>query len=194
MWEEQVRERGGVTVASLAEAAGADLGSARFVGVVMREDEILPAVARLQPEQAAALLAISEPEVRGDAANAFLEALRAAQATSYLLKEGRVGGSDPDRSLEVTAAHARAILEGVDSGTIEWEVDPDFGYRVATGVPGIAGRDRFVLIPRFLYARTERVYDYAARVPELKRERSERLEAIEGLDPGILSAVRGATG
>jgi phosphoenolpyruvate carboxykinase (ATP) len=190
MWEELVREHGGVAVSSLAEAAGADLGSARFVAVLVRDDEILPAVAKLAPEQAAAFLAIGEDQPSGEGINAVLESLRAAKSAGYLVKEGRVGGSDPERSLEVTAAHARAILEGLAAGAIEWEVDPDFGYRVAAAVPGITGRDRSLLIPRFLYARTERVYDYAALVPERKRERLERLEAIEGLDPAILSAIR----
>jgi hypothetical protein len=57
-------------------------------------------------------------------------------------------------------------------------------------LPGIEGRDRFLLIPRFLYARTERAYDYAALVPELKRERVARLEALDGLDAAIIAAVR----
>ena len=57
-------------------------------------------------------------------------------------------------------------------------------------MPGIEGRDRFLLIPRFLYARTERVYEYAALVPELKRDRAARLEALQGLDAAIVDAVR----
>jgi GH43 family beta-xylosidase len=57
-------------------------------------------------------------------------------------------------------------------------------------VPGINGRDRFLLIPRFLYARTGRVYEYAALVPELKRVWVARLEALEGLEAAIVDAVR----
>jgi hypothetical protein len=57
-------------------------------------------------------------------------------------------------------------------------------------VPEIDGPDRFVLIPRFLYARTGRAYEYAALVPELKREWVARLEALEGLDGAIVDAVR----
>ena len=78
----------------------------------------------------------------------------------------------------------------IATGTIEWEDDPDFGYRAAAGAPGIEGRDRFLLIPRFLYARTERVYEYAALVPRLRRERAERLAALDGLDRAIIEAVR----
>jgi hypothetical protein len=34
------------------------------------------------------------------------------------------------------------------------------------------------------------VYEYAALVPELKREWVARLEALDGLDPAIVDAVR----
>jgi phosphoenolpyruvate carboxykinase (ATP) len=90
----------------------------------------------------------------------------------------------------VTEAHGAAILDAIAAATIEWEDDPDFGYRVAAAVPGIEGRERFVLIPRFLYARTDRVYEYAALVPEIKRRREDRLGALEGLDPAIVESVR----
>jgi phosphoenolpyruvate carboxykinase (ATP) len=100
-----------------------------------------------------------------------------------------VGGGDPERSIEIGEHHATAILDAIGAGTIEWELDPDFGYRVAAAVPGIEGRDRFLLIPRFLYARTERVYEYAALVPELKRERAAKLSALAGLDPVMIDAI-----
>ena len=96
----------------------------------------------------------------------------------------------PEGSIEIEEKHAAAILNAVLAGTVEWERDPDFGYRVAAEVPGIQGRDRFVLIPRFLYARTGRAYDYAALVPMLKRDRVARLEALQGLDAAIVDAVR----
>jgi ATP-dependent phosphoenolpyruvate carboxykinase len=151
-----VRERGGVAVASLREAASADLKGAAFVGVMCRDEELLPAVARLSPT------------------------LRPDEPRAYLLKEGRVGGTDPETSLEIRPEHMQAILAGIETDSIEWETDPDFGFEVAAEVPGIEGRDRFILIPRFLYARTERVYQYAARVPELR----EKLRGLTGAEPG----------
>jgi phosphoenolpyruvate carboxykinase (ATP) len=189
MWEALVRERGGVAVRSLAEAREVDRQNATLVAIVVRDDEVLPAVAWLDPAQAAAFLALADEAPDPQVANRVLAALGASGAPAYLLKEGRVGGNDPELSIEVSDRHARAILEAIAAGTIEWEVDPDFRYRIAAAVPGIDGRDRFVCVPRFLYARTDRVYEHAALVPQLKRRRVERLEAVGGLDPGILEAV-----
>jgi phosphoenolpyruvate carboxykinase (ATP) len=157
--------------------------------VIRADDEVLPAVAGLEPAQAAAFLALGEEDPSPEPTNRFLEALEASRRDVYLVKEGRVGGDDPERSLEIAPAHARAILDAIAAGSIEWEDDPDFGYRVAASVPGIEGRDRFVCVPRFLYARTDRVYDYAALVPELKRRRASFLSALPGLDPAIIDAV-----
>jgi phosphoenolpyruvate carboxykinase (ATP) len=193
LWDELVRDRGGTPVDSLAEAGDAKLAGARFVAVLSRDDGVLPAVAALDPAQAVAHLTVggwAKVVARAAHANRFLERLRASHVDSYLLKVGRVGGTDPADSLEVKDEHVAAILNGVLAGTVEWEEDPDFGYRVAVEVPGIDGSDRSLLTPRFLYARTGRVYEYAALVPELKRERVARLEALDGLDPAIVDAVR----
>ena len=193
MWDDLVRDRRGSPLASLAEAGDATLAGARFVAVLCHDDGVLPAVAAVEPAQAVAHLTLADagPVVaRAAAANHFLERLPASGVAAYLLKFGRVGGADPERSIEITRDHVAAILNAIAAGAIEWERDPDFGYRVAAAVPGIEGRDRFVLIPRFLYARTERVYEHAALVPELKRERVARLSALDGLDSSIVDAVR----
>jgi len=193
MWDELVRDRGGTAINSLAEADAAQLAGTRFVALPSVDQAVLPAVAALEPAQAAAHLTLGDtgPLVtRAPYANRFLERLQASQSQPYLLRTGRVGGADPQASVEIGQEHATAILNAIFSGAIEWERDPDFGYRVAVEVPGIDGRDRFLLIPRFLYARTGRVYDYAALVPELKRDWVTRLEALEGLNPAIVDAVR----
>ena len=193
MWEELIRDRGGTPISSLAEAGQAQLAGARFVALLSRDEGVLPAVAAFEPAQAVAHLTLADtgPVVtRAAEANRFLQRLQASQVDPYLLKAGRVGGTDPAASLEVKEEHTAAILNGMLAGTVEWERDPDFGYRVAAEVPGIDGRDRFLLIPRFLYAHTGRAYEYSALVPELRREQVARLEAVEGLDGAIVDAVR----
>jgi phosphoenolpyruvate carboxykinase (ATP) len=193
MWAELVRDRGGIPVASLAEAVAAKLAGARFVAVLVRDHGVLPAVARLEPSQAVAHLVLGDrgPIItRAAHANRFLGRLQASRVDPYLLKAGRVGNPGLDGSVEIKEEHATAILNAVLAGTVEWEPDPDFGYRVAAEVPGIQDRDRPLLIPRFLYARTGRVYDYAALVPALKRERVARLDALQGLDTVIVDAIR----
>ena len=193
MWDDLVRDRRGLPVASLAEAGDATLAGARFVACSATTTGSCRRWPRLEPAQAAAHLTLVDTgpvAARAAAANRFLERLRQAASMRTCSSPGRVGGADPERSIEIARDHVAAILDAIAAGTVEWEQDPDFGYGVAAAVPGIEGRDRFILIPRFLYARTERVYEYAALVPELKRERVARLSALDGLDPAIVEAVR----
>src|SRR6185503_1748210 len=113
MWDELVRDRGGAAIDSLAEADAAQLAGARFVAVPSLDEAILPAVAALEPAQAAAHLTLRDtgPLVtRAPYANRFMERLQASQAQPYLLKAGRVGGSDPEASVEIKQEHATSIL------------------------------------------------------------------------------------
>src|ERR671936_505996 len=85
--------------------------------------------------------------------NRFLELLAEHPLEVYVLNTGRVGGPEEDeRSHKVRIKHSSAIVKGIAEGTIEWERDPDFGYLVASSVPGID--DNEVLQPRRLYERT----------------------------------------
>ena len=193
MWEELVRGRGGLPLRSVDDAAEVDPGTGRLIAVLGHDDGILPAVAALSPAQAVAFLILLGRRADGGvatAANRLLESLEVSGPAAYLLKWGRVGGDDPALSIEVREEHATAIVDAIVADAIEWEEDPDFGYRVAAQMPGVEGRDRLLLIPRFLYARTERVYEYAAMVPSLKRDRVQRLSALGGLDRRIVDAVR----
>ena len=90
---------------------------------------------------------------------------------TYRLTAGRVGGPEEEaRSREIPAALVRRVLEAALGGLVEWEADPDFGFETPGAVPGVAADDLLILVPRFLYARTDRVYEYAAMVPERRDE------------------------
>jgi phosphoenolpyruvate carboxykinase (ATP) len=120
--------------------------------------------------------------------NRFLELLQEQPLEVYLMNTGRVGGPEEDeRSKKVRIAHSSAVVKGVAEGTIEWERDPDFGYLVASSVPGID--DIEVLQPRRLYERTGRADEYAAIVERLKAERAEFLGAFPSLSREIVAAV-----
>jgi phosphoenolpyruvate carboxykinase (ATP) len=106
----------------------------------------------------------------------------------YLLNTGRVGGPEEDeRSKKVRIKHSSAIVKGIAEGTIEWERDPDFGYLVASSVPGID--DVEVLQPRKLYERTARADEYRAQVERLSAERAEFLGEFSSLSAEIVAAA-----
>ena len=98
-----------------------------------------------------------------------LVARLAAEPLRLLLKSGRVGGAEGERgSLAITPADREAALAAATSPDAEWERDPDLGVDLL--VSPVDGVDEGLLIPRFLYRRADRIYEYAAAMPEAKSE------------------------
>jgi phosphoenolpyruvate carboxykinase (ATP) len=181
--------------------------------ILNRNENVIPAVARLSRTQAAAYFMLGEttgtsaggkaeegkflrvpgtnpffPLRQDQHGNRFLELLDSHPMEVFLLNTGRVGGKDDDdRSKKVRIPHSSAIVKGIAEGTIEWTEDPDFGYEVATSVPGID--DPELLQPRRLYERQARTDEYEGFVQRLKAERSEFLGGFPGLDEEIIKAV-----
>ena len=131
------------------------------------------------------------PDDHDHQGNRFLELMADHQLDVYLLNTGRVGGPDgDDRSLKVRIPHSSAIVKGIAEGTIEWQEDPDFGYQVASRVPGIDDSDWGVLRPRELYEEQGRKEEYDKIVARLKSERVEYLQKYPALSAEIVNAVR----
>ncbi len=106
----------------------------------------------------------------------------------YVLSTGRIGGGeDVEGSKKVQIPHTSAIVKGIAEGTIEWEKDPDFGYFVASAVPGLD--DPELLQPRRLYERLGRADEYAEAVRRLKEERRTYMRQHEGLSPDVVAAL-----
>ena len=195
-------------------AADREIEDAHFLLILNRNENVIPAVAKLEGPQAAAYFMLGE--TKGTAAggadeagkslrvpgtnpffpmlhdlqgNRFLELLEDHPLEVYLLNTGRVGGpEDDERSKKVRIKHSSAIVKGIAEGTIEWERDPDFGYFVAAAVPGID--DVEVLQPQKFYERTGRGDEYRALVKRLKAERAEFLDDFPSLSDEIVAAVR----
>jgi len=191
-----------------------EIGPVSHLLILNRNDNIIPAVARLSHAQAAAYFMLGEtqgtsaggaaeegkalrvpgtnpfyPHRDEQQANRFLELMRSCDFEVFLLNTGRVGGVDGDeRSKKVEIEHSGAIVKAIAEGTISWRRDPDFGYDVAAGLPGLD--DGELLQPRRLYERTGRSEDYAKWVARLRRERVEFLERYAGLQPEIVDAIR----
>jgi phosphoenolpyruvate carboxykinase (ATP) len=198
----------------IESAADREIEGADFLLILNRNENVIPAVAKLEGPQAAAFFMLGE--TKGTAAggadeagkslrvpgtnpffpmlhdlqgNRFLELLDEHPLEVFLLNTGRVGGPDEDeRSKKVRIKHSSAIVKGIAEGTIEWERDPDFGYLIARAVPGID--DDEILQPRKLYERTGRRHEYRGHVERLKAERAEFLAGFASLSDDIVAAVR----
>jgi len=190
-----------------------EIGPVDYLLILNRNDNIIPAVARLTDAQAAAYFMLGETmgtSAGGSAeegkplrvpgtnpffplrdemqANRFLELMGSASFSVFLLNTGRVGGVEGiPGSKKIEIEHSGAIVEAIAEGTIQWERDPDFGYEVASSLPGIS--DQELLQPRILYEGSGRLTEYGAWVKRFKLERIEFLVGYPGLAPEILGAV-----
>jgi phosphoenolpyruvate carboxykinase (ATP) len=199
----------------IESAADRDIHEAHFLLVLNRNENIIPAVAKLAGPQAAAFFMLGEtqgtsaggadeagrflrvpgtnpffPALHDLQGNRFLELLEDYPLEVYVLNTGRVGGPDEDeRSKKVTIPHSSAIVKGIAEGTIEWERDPDFGYSTAAGVPGIDPTDADLLHPRRLYEAQGRTTEYEELVARFKAERVEFLSGFASLSDEIVQAV-----
>jgi len=186
---------------------------AEFLLILNRNENIVPGVARLDRAQAAAYFMLGEttgtsaggkdeegkflrvpgtnpffPRDMADMGNRMLELLDDHEMKVFVLNTGRIGGGDGDeRSKKVKIPHSSAIVQAIVEDTIEWEVDPDFGYEVATTLPGID--DPEILQPRRLYARQDRMAEYTAMVERMKTERREYLSSFAGLEEAIVKSI-----
>jgi phosphoenolpyruvate carboxykinase (ATP) len=181
--------------------------------ILNRNENIIPAVARLNREQAAAYFMLGEtqgtsaggkeeagkflrvpgtnpffPLLHEQQGNRFLELVDSCGFEVFLLNTGRVGGPpDNENSKKITIPYSSAVVKAIAEGTITWEVDPDFGYEVASSLPGID--DLEILQPRRLYERTGRLDDYRTIVERLRAERRDFLAKYPGLRSEIVGAI-----
>jgi phosphoenolpyruvate carboxykinase (ATP) len=190
-----------------------ELGRVDHLLILNRNENIIPAVARLNRAQAAAYFMLGEttgtsaggaaeegkflrvpgtnpffPLRHGQQGNRILELLDSHPIEVFLMNTGRVGGrDDDDRSKKVKIPHSSAVVKGIAEETISWTEDEDFGYQVAESVPGID--DAEMLQPRRLYERQGRSQKYGQLVERFKAERVEFLQGFPDLDEEIIKAV-----
>jgi phosphoenolpyruvate carboxykinase (ATP) len=187
---------------------GIDLSKANKIVFITRRNDIVPVVARLTAEQAAAYFMLGEsietsagdPTRAGQAkrevgtnpfivgpeseeGNRLLAILRAnPDMQAHILNTGSVGTHADNKGLDITIKISTEIMKQIAKEGISWTRDPDWGYEVPTAVPGI---DLSKYDPRGHYTREE----YSRRVAKLREERRQWLAKFPGLDPVILRAV-----
>ena len=197
----------------LAHGDARDVGTVDYLLILNRNENIIPAVSKLDQEQAAAFFMLGEttgtaaggaseegkflrvpgtnpffPLPHGLQGNRLLELLATHPIETYLLNTGRVGGKDgDDRSKKLRIPDTSACVKGIAEQTIVFETDPDFGYQVATSVPDLDDEEK--LQPRKLYEHRGRANDYTQIVERLKNERVEHLQQFTQLSEEIIKAV-----
>src|SRR3954470_15326978 len=197
----------------IEDASADEIEEAHFLLILNKNENIIPAVAKLEGPQAAAFFMLGEttgtsaggadeagkflrvpgtnpffPMLHDLQGNRFLELLAQHPLEVYVMNTGRIGGPESDeRSRKVRIKHSSAVVKGVAEGTIEWERDPDFGYLVASSVPGMDEPE--ILQPRRLYDEQGRAEEYRGLVERFKAERAEFLRGFSSLSDEIVAAV-----
>jgi phosphoenolpyruvate carboxykinase (ATP) len=190
-----------------------NVGPVDYLLILNRNENIIPAVAKLNLEQAAAFFMLGEttgtaaggaaeegkflrvpgtnpffPLPHGLQGNRLLELLATHPIETYLLNTGRVGGKDgDDRSKKLRIPDTSACVKGIAEQTIVFDEDPDFGYQVATSVPELDDAQK--LQPRRLYEAQGRAEEYRGIVERLKSERVTHLQQFTQLSEDIIKAV-----
>jgi phosphoenolpyruvate carboxykinase (ATP) len=189
-----------------------DVPPARYLLMLNRSDHVIPGVARLRRDQIPAFFMLGE--TKGTSAGGAAEAGKSLRVPgtnpfffdddalqgnrlmelldtipdleAFVLNTGRVGG-EGEGSKKVRIQDSSAIVQGIVEGAIEWALDPDFGYDIATSVPGVD--DLELLQPLRLYQRLSREAEYEEVVARLGKERSEYLAGYTELDPAVASGL-----
>jgi phosphoenolpyruvate carboxykinase (ATP) len=199
-------------LANIRHRDPSDVPPARFLLMLNHSDHVIPGVARLRRDQIPAFFMLGETKgtSAGGAAeagkslrvpgtnpfffdddalqgNRLLELLESIpDLEAYVLNTGRVGG-EGEGSKDVRIQDSSAIVQGIVEGSIEWVIDPDFGYEIATSVPGV--EDDELLQPTRLYKRLGREAEYEEMVARLGKERSEYLAGYPRLDPAVAAGL-----
>ena len=190
-----------------------NVGPVDYLLILNRNENIIPAVAKLDQAQAAAFFMLGEttgtsaggaaeagkflrvpgtnpffPLPHGLQGNRILELIASHPIETYLLNTGRVGGGEGDaRSKKVKIPHTSACVLGIAEQTISWTEDDDFGYLVADSIPELD--DPELLQPRRLYEGQGRTSEYDDLVERLKTERVARLQEFPELSEDIVKAA-----
>jgi phosphoenolpyruvate carboxykinase (ATP) len=207
----------GRAVIRMKDVAGSmdarEISKADFLLILNKNENIIPAVVKLEGPQAAAFFMLGETKgtSAGGAAeagkslrvpgtnpffpmphalqgNRMLELLESSPMEVYLMNTGRIGGDDKDeRSKKVRIQQSSAVVKAIAEGTIEWERDEDFGYLVAKSVPDLDDAD--YLQPKKMYERQGRLDEYNALVEKYRTERRDYMKKWEGLSETIAGAL-----
>jgi phosphoenolpyruvate carboxykinase (ATP) len=207
----------GRAVIRMEDIAGAldarEVKKVDFLLILNRNENIIPAVAKLEGPLAAAYFMLGEtkgtsaggaaeagkslrvpgtnpffPLLHAYQGNRMLELMKESPMDVYLMNTGAIGGDGKQEgSKKVKIQHSSAVVKAIAEGTIQWEKDADFGYLVATEVPGIDDPD--YLQPKKMYERQGRLEEYDQLVKKYNDDRRAYLRKWKGLSEEIVEAI-----
>jgi phosphoenolpyruvate carboxykinase (ATP) len=184
-----------------------DLEKVHYMIFITRHRDIVPPVARLTPEWAAAAFMLGEsvetsagdpsqagkslrvvgtnPFIVGseeEEGNIFLDILHNNPGIQcFIVNTGSVGGAEIGQ--KITHKDSLKILEMIARDKITWKRDEFWGYEVPVEIPGV-DLSRFDLSRYYPDAQIKELSE------NLKRERLEWLSDFPGLDPDITNAIK----
>ncbi len=185
-----------------------DLERANKIIFITRRNDILPPVAKLSAEQAAAYFMLGEsietsagdpskagqskrevgtnPFIMGPEAeegNRLLKILKAnPDMQCYILNTGAVGAQPGRQDKKITIGISTEIMKEIARDTIQWAKDPDWGYLIPVEIPGV---DIQAFLPKTYY--DEQTYNRL--VNQLREERRSWLNKYQGLQEEIILAI-----
>ncbi|MBI4834395.1 MAG: phosphoenolpyruvate carboxykinase [Planctomycetes bacterium] len=183
-----------------------DIPYANILVFIFRRADIMPPVAKLSLEQAAAFFMLGEsvetsagdptqagkqkrvvgtnPFIIGpeeDEGNIFYNILKKrGDIEVYVMNTGKVGGAEGAKIGVVDSAN---IIKHIAKGDIKWKEDPDWHYQVPEQVPDM---DAKKFEPRNYYKPEE----YGKLVAALKAERKDWLNTFKGLKQEIKDSIK----
>jgi phosphoenolpyruvate carboxykinase (ATP) len=169
--------------------------------LLVRNQNVLPAVARVDPRTAAAVYTASHLEHGRDGAVGamratlgasplfpvspaaegvrLLQLLERGGTAAYVLNTWRVGGPDERAgSRKVLPEESVALVDAIAAGEIDWGGEGDLGCTVPASIDGLGVRPD-VMDPRGLYARQGRSEEYRRLVARLRAQWDDALAAVD---------------
>jgi phosphoenolpyruvate carboxykinase (ATP) len=185
-----------------------DLPKAHKVLFITRRNDIVPIVAKLNPAQGAAYFMLGEsietsagdptkagqskrevgtnPFIVGSEAeegNRIFEILsKNPEMECYIVNTGMIGARADSPGEKITVKVTTEVMKAIARDTIDWKIDPDWGYLVPAALEGI---DSAKYEPRRYYSSDE----YQERTEKLRQERIDWLKQFTELRPEIQAAV-----
>jgi len=206
--------RGTFQLDSIPHGNVCDIPPLRMIFILNRNFDILPAIVKLNHEQAAAYFMLGEttgtsaggiseagkalripgtnpffPLDHTHQGNSFLDLLdKSPNVDIYLLNTGYIGGKiNSGFSHKVTIQHSKILIESLLKNELEWENDDTFGYQVITENTSPVA---FIYTnPKKIYQSSGRIREYEKITKKLILERKDFLSSFNNLNKRLIQAI-----